>query len=423
MYGSLIQSVFGYFVLLSIPYFLSEKRKSIHWRPVTIGISLQIILAVVVDRIKVIRWFFEQLAHGIESIKLATIKGTSFVFGYIGGGPCPFEIPSSLAGNSFVFAFQALPMIMVMSAISMLLFHWNVIPTLVRFISKGLQSTLRIGGAMGILASTKIFLGQIESALLIRPYLEKFSRSEIFMVMCCGMATTSAAVMSLYGTILESKIQDPVVHILISSIISIPLSLSLARMLIPDEELPTGGDMVKPYNFQNTMDAVSKGSQDSIPLFLGIIAMLIVTAALVAIANNFLGFLPHVNNLPITLERIFGFIASPIAWLMGIPWAEANIAGELLGVKTVLNEIFAFADLAKTNLPQKSTLIMTYALCSFANFACVAITVSGLITMAPERRGYIINLGMKSMWIGTITTCMNGTLMGILFELKNIFGI
>lgn len=417
--NSAVQAILGISVFVLLPVLFSENRSIIKKRHVPIGLGLQFALAFLLTQFQFIQNIFHKIGDGIMSIKEATLKGTSFVFGYLGGGNAPFEVPDTLAANKFIFAFQALPIIMVVSALSMLLFYWGVVPAIVNSIGKFLRRTLDIGGAMGVVGAAKIFFGQIESSLLIRPYLAKFSRAELFMVMCCAMATTSATVMGLYGSILLGTIPNPVSNILICSIISIPGAMTLARLLIPQEGEPTDGNMVEPYKFNNGMDAISRGTNDGLQIFLSIIAMIVVMAALVALVNNMLTVVPTPSGDPITLEYIFGIIMAPITWLMGVPWNEAYKAGNILGTKTVLNEVFAFVELSKSNLSPRSALIMTYGVCGFANLSCVGITIAGLGAMVPGRRDEIVTLGFRSMLIGTLTTCMSGAIIGLMSYLNS----
>jgi len=308
------------------------------------------------------------------------------------------------------------------SALSMLLFYWRVLPFIVKVSSWALQKTLRVGGALGVAAAAKVFLGNVEAPLLIRPYLKNFSRNELFTVMTCGMATTSATVMALYTTILEGTIPNPIAHILTASIISIPAAITLARLMIPHEGAHTSGNLVVPYQFSNWMDAISRGTSDGLGIFLNITAMLIVVLALVSLMNAVLGLFPDVYGESLSLQRILGVMMAPVTWLMGIPWSEAATAGKLLGTKTVLNEVVAFLDLAKTpkeSLSPHSALIMTYALCGFANFSSIGIVIGGLGAMVPERREEIVSLGLKSVIAGTIATCMSGTVVGVLTQISN----
>lgn len=418
MYTLVAQALFGFCAFIFIGWLLSENKKKLDWKIIITGISLQGILAFLILKVHFVRAIFEKISFGISKLKDATLDGTKFVFGYIGGGDIPFLFAEGKgAGDAFIFAFQPLAMIMVVSALAMLLFHWGVLQLIVKGFSWGLRKTLNIGGALGVCCAAKVFLGQTDAPLLIRPYLSKFSRSELFTVMTAGMATTSSTIMVLYATILEGKITDPISHILTASIISIPAAIVLARIMVPHEGEDTSGDLVTPYNFSGSMDAVSQGANDGMKLFLAILAMLIVTLALVSLLNMILGILPSWDGEAITVQRILGYIMSPLAWLMGIPWDEAMHAGKLLGIKTTLNEVVAFINLAglpKEALSAHSGLIMTYALCGFANFSSIGIQIGGIGSMVPERRAEIISLSFKALIAGTLASCMSGTLVGLL---------
>lgn len=412
-----MQGLLGIFVFLGFAWLISENRSKTELRPVLSALFLQVVLAALLMKFDIVRNGFGSLSGLVESLKTATQQGTQFVFGYIGGGEIPFMMNPNSQQNTFIFALQALPMIMVVSAISMLLFYWRIMPVIVNAASWFLQRTLNIGGALGIAAGAKVLLGNIDAPLLIRPYLKNFTRSEMFAVMTCGMATTSATVMALYSFILKDTVANPIAHILMCSIISIPAALAVSRLMVPQGSTQTDGKLVLPYRFTGWMDAVSKGTSDGLNIFLNIIAMLIVALALVYIANALLGLLPDVAGAPISLQRIFGYLFAPVTWLMGIPWEESATAGALLGTKTVVNEVVAFSNLAalpKDALSPHASLIMTYALCGFANFSAVGIVIGGLGSMVPERRDVIVSLGLKSIISGTIATCLSATLAGIL---------
>ncbi|MBL9028975.1 MAG: nucleoside:proton symporter [Caedimonas sp.] len=409
------QACLGIVVFLIFSLFLSENRRKVDYKFAILGLVIQAFLAFLITKITVVQNAFLWLSEGINKLKCATCEGTKFVFGYLGGGDVPFLMKEG--ASPFIFAFQPLPMVMVVSAISMLLFHWKILPLIVHGFSWALRKSLNIGGALGVCAAAKVFLGQTEAPLLIRPYLAKFTRSELFTVMTAGMATTSASIMILYGQILENTIAHPISHILTASIISIPAAITISRIMIPQTGEDTSGELVLPYHFSGAMDAVSQGASDGMKLFLNIIAMLIVTLALVALMNYILGNFPAFDHEPITLQRILGIVMAPVTWLMGIPWEEAKTAGNLLGTKTILNEVVAFIDLAnlKATLSPHTNLIMTYALCGFANLSSIGIQIGGLGTMVPERRAEIISLGFRALIAGTIASCLSGTLMGLLF--------
>ena len=411
----LFQSILGFLAFIAIAWVMSEKRGSIAWKDILLGITIQVGLAVTVTQFSLIREAFIGLSGAVQALKIATEHGTNFVFGYLGGGPLPFEVTPGT--STFIFAFQALPMIMVVSALSMLLFYLNVLPVVVKGVSFVLKRILNVGGALGTAASAKIFFGNVEAPLLVRPYLKSFSRSELFTIMTCGAATTSASVMALYSAILDGSIPNPIAHILTCSIISIPAAITIAKTMIPQTGDVTSGDLVTPYKFSNWMDAVSRGTSDGLNIFLNITAMLIVVLAGVSLINALLGLLPEFGGEAISMQRVMGIILAPITWLMGVPWSEAVAAGKLLGTKTVLNEVIAFLDMAKLDdnvLSQRSRLIMTYGLCGFANFSAIGIVIGGLGAMVPERRDEIVSLSFKSLIAGTLATCMSGTIIGIL---------
>ncbi len=409
-----LQSFAGLFVLALLAWVMGENRKDVSLKGTFTGIFVQLALAGIIFTVPGFKDLFLLLNRFVASLESATRAGTSFVFGYLGGGLLPFDERS--AGSSFVLAFQALPLILVVSALSSLLFYWRVLPHIVKVFSIVLEKTLNIGGALGLGASANIFVGMVESPLLIRPYLKEMTRSELFSVMTCGMATIAGTVMVLYASIIGRVIPDAMGQILIASIISAPAALTVSRLMIPETGKETAGRLVPPQTASSSMDAITKGTTDGLRLLLNIVAMLIVLVALVSLANQILGLLPDAEGSPITLQRLFGFVMAPVVWLMGVPWAEAHTAGSLMGTKTVLNELIAYVELA--NLPpgalsERSRLIMTYAMCGFANFGSLGIMIGGLGSMAPERRQEIISMGMRSIVSGTLATCMTGAVVGI----------
>lgn len=420
--GLICQGILGILFFIAVPYVWSRNRQVIVPSLVIRGLGIQIGLAFLLTQFAFIRHPFSKLTHCVDALKNATNVGTQFVFGYLGGGDVPFDA----TGSTFIFAFQALPMIMVISALSMLLFYLKVLPWVVSKMAYFWQKTMRIGGALGTAASAKVFLGNLDAPLLIRPYLKNFSQSELFTIMVCGMATTSSAVMALYAIILKDVIPDAIGHILTASVISVPGAITLARIMIPQGHIPlTSGSLVAPYSFSNAMDAVTKGTIDGLQIFLNVAAMLIVVLALVALGNSVLSLLPDLGGEPLTFQRIFGFVFAPITWLMGVPWSESITTGKLLGVKTVLNEVVGFLELAKLpsgTLSPTTSLIMMYALCGFANFSVIGIVIGGMGAMVPERRMDIVSLSFKSLVIGTCATCLSATIIGILTRLSHVIG-
>lgn len=408
------QSLIGLLALAGMAWLLSENRRRVNWKGVLAGILIQVLFAGVVLKIPVFGEAFLLLNRAVTAIQEATKSGTSFVFGYLGGGPLPFD--EKLPGGSFILAVQALPLVLVVSALSSLLFYWRVLPYVVKAFSSVLEKTLNIGGALGLGASANIFVGMVESPLLIKPYLKDMTRSELFSVMTCGMATIAGTVMVVYASILSRVIPDAMGQILVASMISAPAALTVSRIMIPETGRQTAGRLEPPMTATSAMDAVTIGTTQGLELLLNIAAMLVVLVALVSLANQLLGLLPHIWGEPVTLQGLLGYIMSPVVWLMGIPWREAHTAGALMGTKTVLNEFIAYVDMAHLPagaLSERSRLIMTYAMCGFANFGSLGIMIGGLGGMAPERRGEIIALGFRSIVAGTLATCMTGAVVGI----------
>lgn len=411
----LLQSIIGLIILITLSWSLSEDRKILQVKSITIGLFLQFILAILLLKVPFIHTFFIILNDIVMSLERATKAGTSFVFGYIGGGALPFK--ESFPGSSFILALQALPLVLVVSALSALLFYWRILPYIVKAFSSIFEKTMSIGGALGLGASANIFVGMVESPLFIRPYLKEMTRSELFAIMTCGMATIAGTVMVLYASILKSAIPDAMGHILTASLISAPAALTIARVLVPETGRPTSGALIPPQPASSAMDAITKGTFEGLQLLLNITAMLIVLVALVSMANQILSILPEMGGSEITLQRLLGYLFSPIVWLIGVPWQEARTAGSLMGTKTILNEFLAYLEMSKLpagQLSERSQLIMTYAMCGFANLGSLGIMIGGLGTMAPERRNEIVSLGFKSILAGTLATCMTGAVVGII---------
>ncbi|VAX30911.1 Nucleoside permease NupC [hydrothermal vent metagenome] len=411
-----IQSFAGLFVLAMIAWGLSENRKAVSWRIALYGILVQLVLAAIMLKVPLFKEFFLVLNRLVSSLEEASRAGTSFVFGYLGGGALPFDEKSP--GASFILALQALPLVLVVSALSSLLFFWRILPVVVKAFSRVLEKTLNIGGALGLATASNIFIGMVESPLVIKPYLREMSRSELFSVMVCGMATIAGTVMVLYASILRGVIPDAMGHILIASLISAPAAITVSRLMIPETGKQTAGKLMPPQAATGSMDAITRGTLDGLELLLNIVAMLIVLVALVHLANLTLTLLPDIGGSPVTLQRLLGYVMAPIVWLMGIPWAEASTAGALMGTKTILNEFIAYVDLA--NLPEgalspRSRLIMTYALCGFANFGSLGIMIGGLGSIVPERKDEVVALGMRAIVGGTLATSMTGAIVGLFY--------
>ena len=410
-----LQSAFGFVAIFLVAWLLSEDRRAVPWRIVVSGALLQILLAAALLKLPLFRDLFLALNDMLSALEQATQEGTRFVFGFLGGGPQPFE--ERPGASSFVLAFRALPLILVVSALSSLLFYWRVLPAVVRGISAVLEKVMGVGGAVGLSTAANIFVGMVEAPLVVRPYLREMSRGELFIVMTGGMAGIAGTVMALYAAILGPVVPDAMGHILSASIISAPAAILIAGVMVPPRGEPTSGKLVPPQQATSSMDAVTRGTLDGLQLLLAIVAMLIVLIALVTLVNLALGLLPQWGGAPITLQRVLGYVMAPLVWLAGVPWAEAVTAGALMGTKTVLNEFIAYVDLAHLPadaLGARSRLIMTYALCGFANFGSLGILIGGMASMVPERRDEIVALGLRSIVAGTLATLMTGAVVGMI---------
>ena len=394
---------------------ISENRNAARWRVAAVGIGLQLLIAALLLRVPQTRFVFVALNDAVLAIEQATVAGTSFVFGYLGGAEIPFEqIPGS---SSLILAFRSLPLVIFVSALTALLTYWRVLPWIVRGFSVVLSRSLGIGGAVALSAAANIFVGMVEAPLFIRAWLGQLGRGELFMVMCTGMATIAGTVLLLYTTLLSSVLPEAVGHLVIASLISAPAAIATAWLMIPPESDTAADPDAEPMQATGAMDAITQGTQRGLTLYLNILAMLIVLIGLVELVNLLLAAVPEVAGAPLTLQRMLGWCMAPVAWLMGVPWSEAAQAGSLLGIKTILNEFLAYAELVRLadgGLSARTTLIMTYALCGMANLGSVGIMIGGFTALIPERRAEITELAMKSVVGGTLATCCTGAVVGII---------
>ena len=414
-----LQSALGVIAIIGLAFATSENRGAVNWPQAGIGLGVTVALALVMLKVPKAEVAFAAINDAVNAIATATRAGTAFVFGYVGGGPLPFEVKEPTA--TFILGFQALPMVLVMSVLSSLLFYWRIMPPIVRGFSWALERTLNVGGAVGLSTAANIFVGQVEAPLFIRPYLVKLSRGEMFVVMTGGMAGIAGTVFVLYATILANAIPNAAGHIVVCSVLGAPAAILISLIMVPDTKRAHIGGVLADLEVEqvatSTMDAVVKGTGAGLELLLNIVAMLIVFVALVHLANAMLGLLPDLYGAPVTLQRLLGFVMAPVCWLMGIPWSEAVTAGGLMGIKTILNELIAYLQLAALPdgaLSPRSRLIMLYAMCGFANFGSLGIMMAGLSTMCPEKRDEVVSLGLKSIVSGTLTTCLLGAIVGML---------
>ncbi|HEV7879043.1 NupC/NupG family nucleoside CNT transporter [Bradyrhizobium sp.] len=412
-----LQSALGVFALLAIAWAISENRGAVSPRQAAIGLAVTFLTALVLIKLPLVAHAFSVINGAVGAISSASRAGTAFVFGYLGGGALPFDLKAP--GADFILAFQALPVMLVMSVLTTLLFYWRILPPIVRGMAWLLERTLGIGGAVGLSTAANIFLGMVEAPLFIRPYLAQLTRSELFLVMTGGMAGIAGTVLVLYATLLAPLIPDAAAHFVIASVLAAPAAILISLIMVPETSgKRSSGALDDPDNHaSSTMDAIVKGTTAGLELLLNVVAMLIVLVALVYLANAMLGLLPNLGGAAISLQRLLGYAMAPVCWLMGVPWSQAITAGSLMGIKTVLNELIAYVELAKLGpdaLDARSKLIMLYAMCGFANFGSLGIMIGGLGTMAPERRGEINALGLKSIVSGTLVTCLMGAIVGVL---------
>jgi len=353
------------------------------------------------------------LNDAADALQRATDAGTGFVFGYLAGGNLPFT--ESHPGAAFILAFKALPLVLVISALASLLFHWGVLQAVMRGFAWLLRRSLGVGGALALGAAVHVFVGMIEAPLLVRPWLARMQRGELFALMSCGMAGIAGTVMVIYAAIIGPVIPNALGNILIASVISTPAALAIAALMVPFTPSDEAARITLPHPPANALDAIVRGTSDGIPVLVGIVAVLLVTVSLVTLANMVLALAPL--DPPLTLQTIFAWPFRPITWLIGIPWDETAAAAALMASKTVLNEFVAylnFAALPPAALSPKSRLIMTYALCGFANFGSLGILIGGMGAMVPERRHEIVALGVRSIVSGTLATCTSGAVAGLL---------
>ncbi|HEY4344974.1 MAG TPA: nucleoside transporter C-terminal domain-containing protein [Parvibaculum sp.] len=412
------QSAFGLAVLVCMAWGLSERRGAFSLRQVLTGVAIQIGVALLMLKLPAAQAGLLALNAAVDALTEATRAGTGFVFGYLGGGPAPYDVTHP--ANAFVLGFQALPLVLVMSALSALLWHWRVLPAVTRGFAFLLQRSMGIGGAVGLASASTMFVGMVEAPLLIRPYLERMTRAELFMMMTVGLASVSGTVLVLYASVLEPVIHGALGQILVASLISLPAGITVARLMVPEDKdfagtgVAEGAPLVQ---YESSMDAVTRGTVDGLYLLLNILAMLIVMVALVALANIILGAFPDLWGAPMTLQRFFGWAFAPLVWLMGVPAGEMETAGQLMGTKTILNEFIAYINLAQLPagaLSPRSALIMIYALCGFANLGSVGILIGGLTALAPSRRSDIVTLGTRAIVSGTLATSMTGAVIGLI---------
>ena len=410
------QGLIGLTLILLFVWAISENRKDRpSWKWIGGALLLQLTIALVIVRVPFV-WDIIGLANqGVMAIEKASLVGSSYMFGYAGGAELPFVLKEG-AQPPLIIAFQILPLVIVFSALSALLWHWGVLAWIVRGLSWALRKTMGVSGVVGLSGGANIFLGVVESPLVLRSYFEKMSRGELFMVVVLPMATISGAILILYASTLSQAVPNAVGHMISASLISLPAAILVARLMVPGNGKTETGDKEPGLKYDGSIDALVRGTMEGVQVFLAVIGIILVVFALVALADQILTVLPYVDGQAITIKRVFGWLFAPLMWTLGVPWDQAPAAGALMGTKTILNEYVAYLDLAaipEGTFDPRSQLIIVYALCGFANLASVGLLVSTIGTLAPSRRAEVAGLGVKSWIAGNCATAMTGAVIGL----------
>ena len=413
------QSLVGLVLILAVCWGLSENRERFPWKLVLGALAIQAVLVLALFGAPPLRAGLIAVGGAVDGLAASTQAGVSFVFGFLSGAPDqPYAVQNP--GGLFIFAFRVLPVILVVCALAALLWHWRILKWITQGFGFIFEKTMGLRGAPALATAATVFMGQIEGPIFIRSYLASLSRSELFLLIAVGMSCVSGSTMVAYVTILKDVLPNAAAHVLTASIISAPAGVMLARILVPRNprmEEAKDLDPTASKVYESSIDALIKGTTDGLQIALNVGATLIVFVALAAMVNGILGMLPPVAGAPLSLERILGMIFAPLAWAIGVPWRDAPTAGSLLGVKLVLTEFTAFIKLGAIPIAEmdpRSRVIMTYALCGFANIASVGMNVAGYTVLVPERRAEVIGMVWKAMFAGFLATCVTASVVGAL---------
>ena len=405
------QALLGLVAFPMLAWAMSRDRGAVQPKRLVLGIVAQLGLAVMLQ-LPGVSDLLLALNRAVLVLEGATSEGAQFMFGYLAGGELPFEERSP--GGAFIVAFRVLPLVLVTSALSALLYHLGPIPWMVRGLARAVQAVFRTSGALAFGAAASIFFGIIEGPVLIKPWLNKMDRSELFALLTCGMATVAGTVMVLYASIVEPAIPGALSQIVVASVLSVPAALTIAHAMEPggtgQGAVPDPG---KPDH--NAIEALMRGTQEGTTMVINIAATIVVLFAMVHLVNQALGVLP--TDDPLTLQAMVGWAFVPLVWLAGVPWSEAGAAGALMGTKTVLNEFVAYLDLAGAGgeaLSPHSRKVMLAALCGFANLGSLGIVVGGLGGVMPDRRTELAALSAKAVVAGALATLLTGSVVAIL---------
>ena len=413
------QSLVGVVLIPALCWAMSEARGRFPWRLALGAAAAQAGLVLLLFGFPPARAAMSGAGAAVDGLNTATQAGVKFVFGFLAGSDAqPYGVTNP--GALYVFAFHVLPVILVICALSALLWHWRVLKWLTQGFGFVFEKTMGLRGAPALATAATIFMGQVEGPIFIRGYLAVLTRSELFLLLTVGMACVSGSTVVAYATILKDVLPNAAAHVLTASLISAPAGVLLARILVPRDP---AAERAEPLDlrgikiYDSSIDALIKGTGDGLQIVLNVAATLVVFVALIAMADGLLGFLPNVGGAPISIERGLGLAFTPLAWTMGVPWREAGAAGSLLGLKLVLTEFTAFfhmAAFAPGVIGDRTRVIMTYALCGFGNIASVGINVAGYAVLVPERRSEVVGMVWKAMLGGFLATCLTASVVGAL---------
>lgn len=408
------RALLGMALIIGIAWGVSENRKAFPWKLVLGVVGLQFAFALLLFAVPPVRNALFQANVVVDTLENATRAGTGFVFGYIGDNT---SFPVDGAGAPPAFFFQILPIVIVVAALSAILWHWRILRLVTKAFAFIFAKTMGLGGATSLAVSANIFMGMTEAPVLVKPYVKGMTRSEIFVLMTTGFATIAGSVLIIYTTFLEPVMSNPLAQLLTASIVAAPAAVAIALVMVPETVAIHDRAHEPDFEYQSTMDAFATGASDGLKIVFNIATMLIAALALLFIVNNMLGAAPDVAGEPLSIQRILGWIFSPLMYMTGVPMAEAQTAGSLMGIKTVLTEFVAFLDLANTpdsDLSARSRIIVAHAICGFANFGSMGILIGGLTIVSPERRDVFLQLAWKTLLAGTLATCMSACVAGAL---------
>jgi CNT family concentrative nucleoside transporter len=408
------RALLGIGVIFLVAWLVSENRRAFPWRVVLGATVMQVLFALLFYGVPPVRDGLAQAGVVVDALQAATRAGTSFVFGYVGDNTAWTFTPEAPGP---LFFFQILPLVIVVAALSAILWHWHVL----RWVTKGFallfSRTMGIGGATSLAVSANVFMGMTEAPVLIKPYLPGMTRSEVFIVMTAGFATIAGSVMVIYVTFLSPVMDNPLSQLLIASLMAAPAAVAVALTIVPETKDRSERSHEPDFEYHSVMDAFATGAGDGMKIVLNIATMLIAALALLYLVNTLLGAAPDVMGDALSLQRMLGWIFAPLMYMIGVPWDEAAKAGSLMGVKTVLTEFVAFIDLSAVpveEMSDRTRRIVANAICGFANFGSIGILIGGLTIIAPDRREVFLSLAWKTLLSGTLATCTSGAIVGLL---------